>query len=406
MRANWRNRLLVLGSLGPALAGAGDALANGHFRRGAYAEPTAYVVETVPTAYVLPSAYIVPSTYVVPTTYVPYSPAYVPATYVLSPSYSYVAPTSYRRYVATGFGLPRTYVATSALFPTVVETQAVSGSCDPCAVAPPCCDSAAAAPSISVPARQETNRSSVPPAEAATGPRFTPSTVESAAEPAPAAATLAEPTVRRETSPAPPRPAARGAVDPNFSTPPDSPAHEKDVATTPTPATIQSTPITPPPAAEKPQPKAEPKLQPQPQPAATPPVAPGAEGSPLDLPGLAGEAGAVRHEVQKPAGPSAYLRSVRKGDLHKLEGRVISTETGRPEEGVRVTISDRANTISDRVAISNAFGRYAFDLPDGEWTVNVTMPSGRSYPVSQLRVANGQINDDLGRDIPSLTINR
>ena len=34
------------------------------------------------------------------------------------------------------------------------------------------------------------------------------------------------------------------------------------------------------------------------------------------------------------------------------------------------------------------------------------MPSGRVYPVSRLRVAGGQINDDFGRDIPSLTINR
>jgi len=414
MRTKWRSRVLFLGTLAPALAGAGGVLANGHFGRGVYAEPSAYVVDTVPTVYAMPTAYTIPTVYAQPTSYVPYSPAYVPTSYVLSPTYSYVAPRSYRRYVATGFGLPQTYVPTTVLYPSAFETQAVSGSCDPCAVTPPCCESAS--PLVASPPPVRAGHAEIPQAEQAPLPRPTPSTVESvpAQEPAPApaaASTVAEPTptVRRETSPAPIRSPARGAVDPNFSMPPDAPAHEKDAGTAATPATIQSTPITSPPVGEKPQPKTqpEPPQRPQTQPAVTPPVAPGAEGSPLDLPAPAGEAaGAVRHDVQKPAGLSAYLRSVRKGDLYKLQGKVISTETGRPEEGVTVTIANRGNTFVDRVAVSDAFGRYAFTLPDGEWTVNVTMPSGRSYPVSQLRVANGQINDEVGRAIPSLTINR
>ena len=45
-------------------------------------------------------------------------------------------------------------------------------------------------------------------------------------------------------------------------------------------------------------------------------------------------------------------------------------------------------------------------LKDGDWTVNVTMPSGRVYPVSRIRVSNGQIMDPQGNRIPSLEITR
>jgi hypothetical protein len=85
---------------------------------------------------------------------------------------------------------------------------------------------------------------------------------------------------------------------------------------------------------------------------------------------------------------------------------VVSGDTGRPEEGVQVVISNRAGSYVDRVALTDALGRYAFSLPDGDWTVKVAMPSGRVYAVSQLTVSGGQIHDNLGRDIPSLTINR
>jgi len=56
--------------------------------------------------------------------------------------------------------------------------------------------------------------------------------------------------------------------------------------------------------------------------------------------------------------------------------------------------------------LSDAFGRFAVRLDDGDWTVNVTMPSGRIYPVSRIRVSNGQITDSQGNRIPSLEITR
>jgi hypothetical protein len=89
-----------------------------------------------------------------------------------------------------------------------------------------------------------------------------------------------------------------------------------------------------------------------------------------------------------------------------LEGKVVASENGQPEEGVRVTLTNRMGTYSDRVVTTDAFGRYAVRMPDGDWTVKVTMPSGRTYAVSQLVVSNGQITDDQGRDVPSLRITR
>ncbi len=89
-----------------------------------------------------------------------------------------------------------------------------------------------------------------------------------------------------------------------------------------------------------------------------------------------------------------------------LFGRVKARDTNEPEEGVRVTISNRTNSYTDRVALTDAFGRFAVKVPDGDWTVNVAMPSGRTYTVSQITVSNGLISDDIGRDIPSLVITR
>jgi hypothetical protein len=89
-----------------------------------------------------------------------------------------------------------------------------------------------------------------------------------------------------------------------------------------------------------------------------------------------------------------------------LFGRVKARDSNEPEEGVRVTLRNRTNAYADRLALTDAFGRFAVKVPDGDWTVNVTMPSGRAYSVSQIIVSNGLISDDAGRDVPSLVITR
>jgi hypothetical protein len=58
---------------------------------------------------------------------------------------------------------------------------------------------------------------------------------------------------------------------------------------------------------------------------------------------------------------------------------------------------------------TDALGRFAIRLADGDWIVKVTMPSGRVHVpegLSLIRVRSGQITDPQGRRIPSLEISR
>jgi hypothetical protein len=87
-----------------------------------------------------------------------------------------------------------------------------------------------------------------------------------------------------------------------------------------------------------------------------------------------------------------------------LLGR-IESDAGEAREGVRVTVSSRTEPGLARAGESNAFGRFAIRLADGDWTVRVTMPSGRAYDVRQISVQNGRVVDqEEGRDIPNLVI--
>ncbi|MFO0952877.1 MAG: carboxypeptidase regulatory-like domain-containing protein [Isosphaeraceae bacterium] len=208
--------------------------------------------------------------------------------------------------------------------------------------------------------------------------------------------------------------------------PPAAPAAERDLSVTPvSPPAAPVTPIGPKPAptSAQPSPAAAPKPaeeEPNPfkklegpaeapinPPAARPPVAPGGEErAPVELPPPADET--VQRVVQRPVMTAStstpYRRPARL--LHWLEGKVIAGDSGRPEEGVKVTLArtDRAGT--ELVVLSDDAGRYGVRLPDGSWSVRVTMPSGRTYTVSELIVEKGQISDDLGRPIPTLTITR
>jgi hypothetical protein len=87
-----------------------------------------------------------------------------------------------------------------------------------------------------------------------------------------------------------------------------------------------------------------------------------------------------------------------------LRGRVES-DAGNSREGVRVTAASR-NTIGiARSGTSDAFGTFAIRLEDGDWTVRVTMPSGRIYSVREISVRDGKVVDNReGREIPNLII--
>ena len=136
----------------------------------------------------------------------------------------------------------------------------------------------------------------------------------------------------------------------------------------------------------------------------TPPVAP-VDPAPKNPPGTVYQRDAFR-PVFTAVNATTYLRSSRDGSLHVLEGKVVSSLTHEAESGVRVTVSNRRQTFADRVAVTDGNGRYKVRLPDGDWTVSVTTKSGKVYPVSELIVDKGQISDDAGETIPSLTITR
>src|SRR5207237_958564 len=104
--------------------------------------------------------------------------------------------------------------------------------------------------------------------------------------------------------------------------------------------------------------------------------------------------------------PSYSPRTLQLDRRNVLFGQVQSSDVGDPEQDVRVTVTSRSDPTFSRVALTNAFGWFALRLADGEWTVNVTMPSGRIYPVSQVSVSNGQVTDTQGRKVPSLIITR
>jgi hypothetical protein len=126
-------------------------------------------------------------------------------------------------------------------------------------------------------------------------------------------------------------------------------------------------------------------------------------GTPAPAP--APEAGpATFRQARKPVAPTIAPPRGRISNI--LEGKVVSSETREAEENVRIILSSRTGAFTDKVALTNAYGRYAVRLPDGDWTVKVAMPSGRVYAVSEITISGGQIVDNLGREIPSLTITR
>jgi hypothetical protein len=132
-------------------------------------------------------------------------------------------------------------------------------------------------------------------------------------------------------------------------------------------------------------------------PVETPPPAPG--GPELPAPGDA----ETRRESFRPS--NYAMRPARPKYANVLLGTVFSSSDGQPEADVRIGVRNAA-TGGAKAITSDALGRFAIRLPDGDWAVDVTMPSGRVYEVSQLHIVNGAITDGLGRRIPSLEITR
>lgn len=417
----------------------------------AFVVPTSYVA----TSYVVPTAYVVPSSYsyVVPTVYsrvsytVPevttwtptsYGTTYVPTSYYVRervarrplfsrlfprrseyivPTTIYyptttVVPTQYRYYAPTVFEYP---VISEVAYRTVPTSTVVCDDTVVTAAAPsrierpvvrdePVRERAEAAPrDSSAESEAEEDRSAVSskvpeaPAESSVIPKKAPASSQPKVvepEPAPESQPAASPPVP-PAAPAPKPPAVK----------------EETRSTAPAPTT---------PAKESGLPKSQ---------AGAKPTAPGASGKkPETGPGAAGAIPAPtapggEPPLPEPAPPaSGDLEPPLPTDLPKsrqslkpvlqlprltsLKGRVLSETSETPEEGVRVTVSSRTRAFEDRIAYSNQAGRFSVKVPDGDWTVKVTMPSGRVYSVYEVTVTNGVIVDDQGREVPGLLITR
>lgn len=377
----------------------------------------AFSVVTVPTSYVAATSFVVPASYVIPTAY---TTAYVAETAFVEPT-TYLSPTYYetrlRRRGLFGRRLVETtrayYMPTTAYYPTThyyyyPTTYTTSAIVDRAVVpsgyvvaSSACCGTeivASSTPTVrTLPAEPSTT--SVPkakkPAVIQSKPEEEVEPISSTVSPPPAE----EPRPRVESSRS--APAAGKTESP--PTPP-TPNREQSTAAPNKPASAQPKAATAPPNSPAGNDAQElPPVQPAPARipgAVEPPVAP-ADG--FDLRSAdEGSAGApIRREARKPTTytPRPEFRNI-------LFGNVKARTSGDPQEGVRVTLSSRTNAFEDRVQETDAAGRFAVRVPDGDWTVKVTMPSGRTYPVSQITVSNGAITDDDGRDIPSLVITR
>jgi len=307
-----------------------------------------------------------PTTYYRPTSYFPTTLYYPSAYYVPT---SYVVPTTYR----TVGVIDREVVASEY----VTETDACCGGSTSVALAAP----RVVAPERSSPAQARRERQPAIQSEPESDYDEDPG-LSSNVEPAPA-----------------PAPRPRSAAGNSGVRKPESAA-----ASPPKPQTpdrVQSTE----------RPDGEPLKQPaSPAPAAsdtnapTPPAAPSGTEGLLEPEIIPDGPATTRSESRKPVYNTTRALPVESRNV--LFGRVRERETREPEEGVRVMLTNRTRAFDDRIALTDAFGRFAVRVPDGDWTVKVTMPSGRVYSVSEITVSNGLISDDEGRDVPSLTITR
>jgi hypothetical protein len=420
-----RFRLPVLAAI--LWVGAGSSVwALGYNRSAA---ETVYVLPST-TTLAVPTSYLVSSSYVLPSAYYTYTPTYYSTTYVSEPVV--LAPTSYvaTAYYSTWFprlrGLfnrplvatsattyvPTTY-ATAYYFPTYYSTYRPTAYYTPTV--------------LSYPTVWETAYVTSPTswcdevASTAAPRSATPSTGAAGARGGEGSRTVqSQPTEESAIPSTVPPPPAREPAAPNRSREESARAKIQNP-----PGGGDNTPPTPIPVPREqttaPRPDANRSAGGQGAGSTTerqtggatttpsrpnPPNAPGQQDGrtlplePSDAPGT------VRSESRRPAFPSRTLRT----DLRNvLRGSVVSQDSGEPLEGVRLAFSSRTNTMVDRVTLSDAFGHFAIRLPDGDWTVKVTMPSGRaSVPmgVRYVTASNGKVTDEQGVEIPSLLIER
>jgi hypothetical protein len=384
---------------------------------------TAYVTPTVAT-FAWPTSYVASRSYVVPTAYS--FPSYIPAAYepvTLAPTYvttayqvrrglfgrlrlverplvssylptTYVAPS----YYATSYRLrsytPTYYTPTVFEYPRVWQSSytASSGSeCDPV----PCDTPLTASNYRSNPPASQSDSSAaqtypVPRSSGSSG-RVRSDAIDDPTIPSNVDPSQAEETTLRSSVQSSPK---TGTPDATADSPPKPPVPQKEKSTAapaqPAPAgtgTDASKAGASTPAGAKPAAPTAPSGD---------PVEPDLKPAPME------NNASNRRESLRPIYP--MTRTLRPELRNVLVGRVES-DFGDPQGEVSVSVTRADNTSIRRVGMTNAFGTFAIRLTDGEWTVNVRMPSGRLYPVRSVTVSNGKIVDNQeGREVRNLII--
>jgi len=315
----------------------------GLFRPRRFVERTSYYGTS--TGYLTPTAFYSSSGFVTPTSYL--SSTYLPTSYVSSyiPT-SYVVPT-----MATSAILPTTYLSSSFVAPTsyVVDSGLIATTASSASV---CCDTS----------------------------------------PAPMSAPVVNPT--RTMAPARPMTSGNSITSQPTNSETSSRSTERlpSAAVSPNPADDGMN--VPPPAT--------PAIPPTPRPSDTSPPSP-EKAEDVILP----PAGGSKPQIDGATGRTSYKPSNYNPVRNILRGRVVSFETGRPEEAVPVVLTSRSKAFDDRTTLTDADGEFKISLPDGDWAVKVTMPSGSVYTVGRsVTASGGQVVDRTGRNVGEFVITR
>jgi hypothetical protein len=377
-------------------------------------ETTSWVLPTSyePTAWVTPTSYFLPTsaTYstVYPTSYVADSVMVAPTAYALETTYyrrglfgrrwrvGRPVVTAYSSgYLPTAYYLPTTsrtlaYSPTVLRDPGLMRTAYVNPADCPCPVttSQSAAVTRAAAPSSGPRSVRSESAEEMP----VTSSNVPPAPAENEA---PAARSAAQETRRNTGILENPR-----SLQDNTPTPPAAPKPALN------PTGAAANPVKP--ATPKDASKAQPVMPLQPaDDNFAPPPAPA--GDPSDVQPAPIKPDAVRRDSQRPT-YSATPRLTSLSARSVLYGMVESGSAGEPEEGVRVMLASASDSTPNRVTMTNAFGKFAIRVPDGQWDVMVTMPSGRQRlvdgPLGRITVRNGQITDQEGHAVPSVIISR
>ncbi len=114
----------------------------------------------------------------------------------------------------------------------------------------------------------------------------------------------------------------------------------------------------------------------------------------------AGDEGVLRRDSMRPT----YAR-VRPAARRNILFGTVETDNGVPRSEVPVIVVNRSNTFIRHSGASDAFGTFAIRVPDGQWVVRVTMPSGNLQSVRSITVTDGKVVDNQeGREVQNLII--